>query len=75
MIDECIVCFFVSGEINCIIDDVKFVIVKVEVVYIESVKEISWVDGLSMDFGEWCFNLCMFNIELLVCLNVEFCGD
>lgn len=33
------------------------------------------IDGLGLEFGNWCFNLCKFNIELVICLNVESRGD
>ena len=33
------------------------------------------VDGLSMDMGEWRFNLRMSNTEPVVRLNVESRGD
>ncbi|RLP53135.1 MAG: phosphomannomutase [Ketobacter sp.] len=75
LIDERIARFPASGEINRTIDDAKSVIAKVEAAYTESAKEISRVDGLSMDFGEWRFNLRMSNTEPLVRLNVESRGD
>ncbi len=75
LIDERIARYPASGEINSTIDDAKAVIAKVESVYADSAKEISRVDGLSMDFGEWRFNLRMSNTEPLVRLNVESRGD
>lgn len=75
LIDERIAKFPASGEINRTIEDAKAVIAKVETLYAEKANSISRVDGLSMDFGDWRFNLRMSNTEPLVRLNVESRGD
>ena len=48
---------------------------KVEELYREQAQSIEHVDGLSMDMGDWRFNLRMSNTEPVVRLNVESRGD
>ncbi len=43
--------------------------------YAESAQSVEHVDGLSMDFGEWRFNLRKSNTEPVIRLNVETRGD
>ncbi len=64
-----------SGEINRTIEAPAVVLAKVEEVYREQAQTIEHVDGLSMDMGEWRFNLRMSNTEPVVRLNVESRGD
>ena len=64
-----------SGEINSVLDDAKATLVKVEAHYADSNAEIDRTDGLSMNFGDWRFNLRASNTEPVVRLNVESRGD
>lgn len=79
LIDERIEKFPASGEINRTISDAKAVIAKVESHYTttmaDELKQIKTIDGLSMEFDDWRFNLRMSNTEPLVRLNVESRGD
>lgn len=75
LVVDCMQVFFCSGEINFCVDDVKVVIVCVLVYYVDQVFELDYIDGVSVEFVIWCFNLCSFNIELFLWLNVEICGD
>ncbi|MGH8561248.1 MAG: phosphomannomutase, partial [Nevskiales bacterium] len=43
--------------------------------YAPSAKSVEYVDGLSMDCGDWRFNLRKSNTEPVVRLNVESRGD
>ena len=63
LVDACIAEFPCSGEINNKIDDPKAALAKVEAHFKDSASEIDYTDGLSMDFGEWRFNLRMSNTE------------
>lgn len=67
--------YFVLGEINFLLIDLIFVIVRVCVVYEVKVIKIDEIDGISMEFVEWCFNLCSLNMEFVVRLNVELRCD
>jgi phosphomannomutase len=58
-----------SGEINTRVDDPKAVIDHVAEVF--SHAEQDWLDGLTVDLGEWWFNLRPSNTEPLLRLNLE----
>lgn len=62
-----------SGEINSTVADVKAVLDKVEAAYPGGI--VSKVDGLSVDFDAWRFNLRGSNTEPVIRLNVETRGD
>ena len=65
-----------SGEINSSVKDVPTVISRVEDVYgSQSGAEITKLDGLSIDFPTWRFNLRGSNTEPVIRLNVETRGD
>jgi phosphomannomutase len=64
-----------SGEINRTIDDPAAVLARAEDQYRGQALSIEHVDGLSMDMGEWRFNLRMSNTEPVVRLNVESRAD
>lgn len=63
-----------SGEINSSVADVKAVIAKVEEKYAPG-GEVSHIDGLSVDYPTWRFNLRGSNTEPVIRLNVETRGD
>jgi phosphomannomutase len=75
MVDERIERYPVSGEINTTVADPAMVIKKVEAHYAELPHQIDRTDGLSMDFGEWRFNLRASNTEPLLRMNVETRGN
>jgi phosphomannomutase len=58
-----------SGEINTRVDDTATVIERVAEVY--SSGEQDRLDGLTVDFGDWWFNLRPSNTEPLLRLNLE----
>lgn len=60
-----------SGEINSRVDDPKAVIEKVAAAYAGSGAAIDRLDGLTVDFGDWWFNLRPSNTEPLLRLNLE----
>lgn len=64
-----------SGEINYKVSAVAPVIEKVMAHFAPLQPEIDRTDGLSMDFGDWRFNLRASNTEPLLRLNVEAKGD
>jgi len=67
--------FPASGEINRVIDDPTAAISAVEDHFAGQGGVIDRTDGLSMEFGDWRFNLRMSNTEPVVRLNVESHGD
>lgn len=64
-----------SGEINRRITDPSAVLGEVESRYGKRAVSVDHTDGLSMEFGEWRFNLRRSNTEPVVRLNVEARGD
>ncbi len=64
----------ISGEINSTVKDAKAVMEKMEAKYGPS-GTVSKVDGLSVDYDKWRFNLRISNTEPVVRLNVETRGD
>jgi len=64
-----------SGEINRTIDNPAAVLGTVEETYRAQARAVEHVDGISMDMGEWRFNLRMSNTEPVVRLNVESRGS
>ena len=75
MVSERMAAYPCSGEINRTIDDPASVLAAAEAAYAGSAESVEHVDGLSMDLGDWRFNLRMSNTEPVVRLNVESRGD
>jgi phosphomannomutase len=75
LVDERIERYPVSGEINVEVDDTNAVIDKVLAHFVDLPHQIDRCDGLSMDFGQWRFNLRGSNTEPLLRMNVETRGD
>lgn len=64
-----------SGEINLPARDVGAVLRAVEERYGPAAREVSHLDGVSLDFGTWRFNLRPSNTEPLIRFNMETRGD
>jgi phosphomannomutase len=75
LVEERIAAFPSSGEINSKLADPKSAIERVKAQFEPSVESVDYTDGLSMDFGQWRFNLRSSNTEPVVRLNVESKGD
>lgn len=58
-----------SGEINTKVDDTAAVIERVAAAYPDAAQDR--LDGLTVDFGDWWFNLRASNTEPLLRLNLE----
>ena len=63
-----------SGEINSKVSDAEAALARAEALYGASGR-VSKVDGLSVAFADWRFNLRKSNTEPLIRLNVEARGD
>lgn len=61
--------YVASGEINTRVDDAAAVIDKVAAAYADQPQDR--LDGLTVDMGEWWFNLRASNTEPLLRLNLE----
>jgi len=75
LVKECIAEFPCSGEINREISNPKAAIDKTEKIYALDAELVEHVDGLSVAYKDWRFNLRMSNTEPVVRLNVETRGD
>ena len=64
-----------SGEINTAVEDPEGLIQKIKSRYQNSAEAIDNIDGLSMSFKDWRFNLRMSNTEPVIRLNVESRGN
>ncbi|HLD61417.1 MAG TPA: phosphomannomutase/phosphoglucomutase [Patescibacteria group bacterium] len=61
--------YFISGEINSKVNDVKAILQKIETIY--KAGEIEKIDGISARFADWRFNVRGSNTEPLIRLNLE----
>jgi phosphomannomutase len=75
MVQERVTAYPCSGEINRSVDDARAVMAQVADHYRQQAMKVEDVDGLSMDMGDWRFNLRMSNTEPVVRLNVESRAD
>lgn len=63
----------ISGEINSEVKDIRAVIDRIQKKYSDGKQE--FVDGLSVEYPKWRFNLRASNTEPLIRLNIESHGD
>ena len=75
LVQERILQYPSSGEINCKLENASEIIDKVLALYGKDSLEIDKTDGISLDMGQWRFNLRSSNTEPVVRLNVESKGD
>jgi phosphomannomutase len=71
MVDRLSSKYYISGEINTKGVDGKVVFAKLEEKYGKDSLETLYVDGVSMKFPDWHFNVRTSNTEPLVRLNLE----
>ncbi len=60
-----------SGEINSKVENITGVLEKIENTYKNKAKIINKIDGISMEFEDWRFNVRASNTEPVLRLNVE----
>jgi phosphomannomutase len=75
LVEERMAQYPVSGEINREIADPDAVLAAAEARYAEGARRVEHVDGLSVEYDDWRFNLRKSNTEPVVRLNVESRGD
>lgn len=71
LVGEMITQFPCSGEINFKVKDSKETIARILAHYEPLNPEIDTTDGISLNFGEWRFNVRASNTEPLLRLNIE----
>ena len=75
MVAKMIKDFPVSGEINNRVDDADKKMALIEAHHADKAVSVDYIDGVSMCFDGWRFNLRKSNTEPLLRLNVETRGD
>jgi phosphomannomutase/phosphoglucomutase len=75
LVSKQVAAFPCSGEINFSVSDTAKAIDRVMTYFASQESTVENVDGISVDFGEWRFNLRASNTEPLLRLNVESRGD
>jgi len=63
--------FFLTGEINTPVVDVALKLQELKERYVAEGGRVSHLDGVSIDFGDWHFNVRPSNTEPLLRLNLE----
>ena len=74
LVKEMVTNYPCSGEVNSTVTDVPTELARVEQLYAEG-GTIDRIDGLSIEFPNWRFNLRGSNTEPVIRLNVETRGD
>lgn len=71
IIDEMESKYFISNEINSTVEDNNVIFKRIEDHYGKHANEVLHVDGVSMEFDDWRFNVRGSNTEPLIRLNLE----
>ncbi|RYY80807.1 MAG: phosphomannomutase CpsG [Moraxellaceae bacterium] len=74
LVNERIAKFPCSGEINFVVDDSQATIQRILDYFAPQQPVVDETDGISLDFGNWRFNLRASNTEPLLRLNIETKG-
>jgi phosphomannomutase len=75
LVDECMAAYPSSGEINRKVRDTQAAISTIQEEFAADATATDDADGISMEFGDWRFNLRASNTEPVIRLNVESRGD
>ncbi|MEK7458629.1 MAG: phosphomannomutase/phosphoglucomutase, partial [Patescibacteria group bacterium] len=71
IVDELGKVYCISGEINTKGADAQKVFAQLKETYAKDAKQIIEIDGITMEMGDWHFNVRASNTEPLVRLNLE----
>ncbi|WP_425058524.1 Phosphomannomutase/phosphoglucomutase [Sporomusa carbonis] len=71
LMSERTACYPVSGEINSTVADAAAVFRRIEEKYLPGAVRVERVDGLSVEYENWRFNVRTSNTEPVLRLNVE----
>jgi phosphomannomutase len=75
LVEERMERFPISGELNRTLSDPTAALAKLEKTYGEGALSIDRMDGVSIEYERWRFNLRASNTEPVVRLNIETRGD
>ncbi len=73
LVNEMVEAFPCSGEINTKLEDPKAKLEEIKAKYSDGKMDL--IDGVSVEYDNWRFNVRMSNTEPLIRLNVETRGD
>ncbi len=71
LVNDCVQKYPCSGEINRKVKDASLIMAKIKQIYAKNAIKQDELDGISMEFADWRFNLRASNTEPLLRLNVE----
>jgi phosphomannomutase len=60
-----------SGEINSVVSDVQGKLHALEEQFGKNAQSVDHLDGITVDYGDWWFNVRPSNTEPLLRLNIE----
>lgn len=75
VVNDCMAAYPCSGEINFTVSDAKAALANIRATYEAQALTIDTLDGVSMEFEAWRFNVRSSNTEPVVRLNVESRGN
>jgi phosphomannomutase len=75
LVEEWMKKYPVSGEINITVSDADKVIAALKEMYAKAAVKVSEVDGVSINFEQWRFNIRKSNTEPVIRLNIESRND
>jgi phosphomannomutase len=75
LVDDCMLRYPSSGEINREVADARDAIAAIREHYAGSAVAVDETDGVSIEMADWRFNLRASNTEPVIRLNVESRGD
>jgi phosphomannomutase len=75
LVAACVARFPASGEINRRVENSDQVIQRIRLKFEPDSQAVDFTDGLSLDMGQWRFNLRESNTEPVIRLNVESRGN
>lgn len=71
LMHERVSCYPISGEINSTVSNAKETMNQIEQLYATGTAKVDHIDGLSVEYDKWRFNVRMSNTEPVMRLNVE----
>jgi phosphomannomutase len=75
LVEQRVALYPISGEINIQVTDPQKTIQAIRDAYQATALTVTFVDGLSIEFADWRFNLRASNTEAVIRLNVESRGS
>ncbi|MEN6414790.1 MAG: hypothetical protein ABFC84_18790 [Veillonellales bacterium] len=71
LMQERMACYPISGEINSTVANPQAIVEQMEEKFAKGAVSVEHIDGLSVEFDTWRFNVRLSNTEPVLRLNVE----